>query len=412
MTPRDRILTALNHQQPDCVPIDLGGHRSSGIMAIAYNKLKKYLGITSGDIYVYDMVQQLALIEEPIPDLFGIDTIEMGRGFLLNESDWKEWLLPDGTPSKIPSYISLKKRGDDWLLLNDRGLELGVQKKGCLYFEQIYYPLAERGIADDDFCDLEERLGENIWSIPHPGAHLDINDENQLQQMVAGAKKLRMATDRAIIGLFGGNMFETPQMMYRTDNWLLYHLMYPQQAHAFLEKLAHIHLKNLEKWLSAVGRYIDIILFGDDLGSQSGPLVSVDMYREFYKPYHKMLWNRAKQLADVKVLLHSCGAIEPFIDDFIDAGLDAVNPVQISCSGMDARSLKKKYAGRITLWGGGCDTQSILPDASPDVVKKHVKKQMNILAPGGDFVFQQVHNIMANVPPENIVAMLEAVEQY
>lgn len=409
MTSRDRILTALNHQQPDRVPIDFGGHRSSGIMAIAYNQLKKYLDITSGDIYVYDMVQQLAIIEEPILDLFGIDTIEMGRGFLLNESDWQEWQLPDGTPCKIPSYITLQKQGDDWLLFDDRGLEIGAQKKGCLYFEQTYYPLAERGIADDDFCDLEERLGETIWSIPAPGGHLTVNDAEQLKQLAAGAQELRRSTNRAIIGLFGGNIFETPQMLYRMDNWLLYHLMYPKQVHAFLEKLATIHLKNLEKWLLAVGPSIDIILFGDDLGSQTGPLVSVDMYREFYKSYHKMLWNRAKQLAEVKVLLHSCGAIEPFIEEFIDAGLDAVNPVQIGCSGMDARSLKRRCGGRFTLWGGGCDTQSILPNASPVAVKKHVKKQIDILAPGGDFVFQQVHNVMANVPPENIVAMFEAV---
>lgn len=410
MSSRERILTALNHQQPDRVPIDFGGHRSSGIMAIAYHKLKKHLGITSGDIYVYDMIQQLAIVEEPVLRFFDVDTIEMGRGFLQNDANWKEWRLPDGTPCKIPHYVNVEKCGDAWYLLNEDGLELGVQKKGCLYFEQTHYPLAERGIEDDDFSDLEDRLGENMWSVAHPGGHLDANKPDEWQQLRDGARHLRESSDRAIIGLFGGNMFETPQMLYRMDNWLLYHMMYPDQVHAFLEKLAAIHLKNLEKWLSAVGQYIDIILFGDDLGSQSGPIISVDMYREFYKPFHKKLWQRAKALADVKVLLHSCGAIEPYIEDFIDAGLDAVNPVQISCAGMDAFSLKAKYGGRFTLWGGGCDTQSILPNAAPDEIKKHVRHQIDILAPGGDFVFQQVHNIMANVAPENIVAMFEAIK--
>ncbi len=412
MTSQQRILTALNHQQPDRVPIDFGGHRSSGIMAIAYHKLKKHLGITSGDIYVYDMIQQLAIVEEPVLRFFDVDTIEMGRGFLRNDSDWKEWRLPDGTPCKIPHYVNVEKRGENWYLLNDDGLELGVQKQGCLYFEQTHYPLAERGIADDDFSDLENRLGENMWAVAHPGGHLDANKPDDWQQLRDGARRLRESTDRAIIGLFGGNMFETPQMLYRMDNWLLYQMMYPDQVHIFLEKLATIHLRNLEKWLSAVGPYIDVILFGDDLGSQTGPLISVDMYREFYKPFHKKLWNRAKELADVKVLLHSCGAIEPYIEDFIDAGLDAVNPVQISCTGMDATLLKEKYGGRFTLWGGGCDTQSILPNAASDDIKKHVRQQIDILSPGGDFVFQQVHNIMANVPPENIVAMFKAVNNH
>ena len=405
MTPRERILTAFNHQQPNRIPVDFGGHRSSGIMAVAYARLKQHLGISSGDIYVYDMIQQLAIVEPPILDIFGVDTVEMGRGFLNSDSDWQDWVLPDGTPCKIPYYVHVDKRGDDWYLYNVDGLELGVQKKGCLYFEQTFYPLAERGIADDDFNDLESRLGENMWAVAHPGGHLDANNPDEAQQLSAGAKKLRDSTDRAIIGLFGGNMFETPQMLYRMDNWLLYQLMYPEKVQQFLERLANIYLKSLEKWLQAVGPYIDIVLFGDDLGSQSGPMISVDMYREFYKPHHKKLWRRAKELSDVKVLLHSCGAIEPFLEDFIDAGLDAVNPVQISCKNMDAVSLKAKYSRRLTFWGGGCDTQSILPNATPDDVKRHVRQQTNILAPGGGFVFQQVHNIMANVPPANIVAM-------
>jgi len=409
-TSRERILTALNHHQSDHVPVDFGGHRSSGIMAIAYNKLKKHLGIESGDIYIYDMMQQLAVIEPPILDLFGVDTIELGRAFMTDDSHWKAWTLPDGTPCNIPKYINLEKRGDDWLLLNSEGRPIFIQKKGSLYFEQIFYPWLEANPDEQDFSDLKDALSQ-LSGLSTPGEHFPL-DAAGLAFLAGRAKALRGSTDRAVIGLFGGNLFEMGHSLYRMDNFLLHQMLYPDAVHRFLRALCDLHLARLEKWLGAVGPYIDVVLFGDDFGGQSGPLISPEMYREFYKPLQKELWTRAKELADVKVLLHSCGGIEPFLEDFIDIGLDAVNPVQISSAGMDARVLKQQVGGRFTLWGGGCDTQTMLPDASPEEIKAHVRRQVDILAPGGDFVFQQVHNIMANVPPQNIVAMLEAVREF
>ncbi|MDZ7317158.1 MAG: methyltransferase [candidate division KSB1 bacterium] len=410
MTSRERILAALNHDQPDRPPIDLGGHRSSGIMAIAYKKLKDYLGIKTGDVYVYDVIQQLAIVEPPVLDEFGVDVVELGRGFLTDEADWKEWHLPDGTPCKIPAYVQMEKRGDDWLLLNKLGRPVGIQKKGCLYFEQLEYPLANRNFAEEDFSDLEKHLGEGMWSVPSPGGHLSLEGDD-LKRLAEGAKKLRDSTDRAVVGLFGGNLFETPQSLYRMDNYLTYLMLCPEQCLRLSEKLTEIYLHNLEKYLSAVGSFIDVILFGDDLGRQNGPLISPEMYREFYKPFHRKMWRRVKELADVKIMLHSCGSVEPFLDDLIDAGLDAVNPVQITAAGMDARILKEKYGERLTFWGGGCDTQRILPYASTEEVRAHVRRQVSVLYRGGGFVFQQVHNIMANVPPQNIAAMFQEINR-
>jgi uroporphyrinogen decarboxylase len=171
-----------------------------------------------------------------------------------------------------------------------------------------------------------------------------------------------------------------------------------------------MHLENLEVFLEAVGPYIDIVLFGDDLGMQTGPLISPAMYREFFKPRHQRLWQRAKELAPVKVMLHCCGSVRRLLPDLIDAGLDAINPVQISSAGMDARGLKADFGRDLTLWGGGCDTQRILPSGAPDEVRRHVQEQVRLLEPGGGFVFQQVHNILADVPPENIAAMYAAVQ--
>ncbi|MFB0566075.1 MAG: uroporphyrinogen decarboxylase family protein [Candidatus Aminicenantaceae bacterium] len=409
MTSRERVLTTLNQGLPDHVPVDFSGHRSSGIAAIAYPRLRQCLGLPPKPVRVYDMVQQLAIVDEDVLERFGVDTVEMGRGFLLEEKDWKDWSLPDGTPCKIPYYITIKKCGDDWYLFTDDGCELGVQKKGCLYFEQTYYPLMERGIENDDFSDLEDVLDRSIWTgVETPGAHLSL-DEEGLREMALRAKALRDSTDRAIIGLFGGSMFELPQMLYRMDNYLMFMALYPKQVIRLSEKLCEIHLKNLEKWISAVGEYIDIVLFGDDLGGQNGLLFSPEMYRLYYKPYHKKLWMRAKELADVKVLFHCCGSVRDLMSDLIDAGLDAINPVQITCSGMDSAELKEEFGKDVTLWGGGCDTRDVLPNATPEKVAEHVKEQVRILGRGGGFIFQQVHNIQADVPPENILAMFDSI---
>ena len=409
MTSRERVLEALDHRQPDRVPIDFSGHRSSGIAAIAYPRLREYLGLPPRPVRVYDMVQQLAIVDADVLDIFGIDTIELGRGFLLREKDWKDWILPDGTPCKIPYYINVEKRADDWYLLTDDGTEMGVQKKGCLYFEQTNFPLMERGIENDDFSDLEDMLSRTIWAgVPHPCAHLPL-DEEGLAEMARRAKALRESTDRAIVGLFGGNMFELPQWLYRMDNYLMYMSLYPEAIVRLSEKLCSIYMQNLEKWLGAVGRYIDIILFGDDLGGQNGPLLSPQMYRRYYKPYHQKLWQRARQLADVKVQLHCCGGIRELLGDLIEAGLDAINPVQITCAGMDTAELKAEFGRDLTFWGGGCDTRDVLGSATPRQVAEHVKAQVKVLNAGGGFVFQQVHNILADVPPDNIVAMFDAV---
>jgi uroporphyrinogen decarboxylase len=412
MTSREKVLAALNHIDTGYIPVDLSGHRSSGISAIAYNNLRKYLGLEPKTVKIYDMVQQLAIVDDDVLQLFNVDTVELGRAFLNNEKDWKPWILPDGTDCLIPFYVNVEKNGKDWLLLDNNGLQVGIQKQGCLYFEQTYFPLSERDYATDLFADLEEQMGNQMWSaVPHPGAHFPFNEEG-LKILAEKAKKLRENADKAIIGIFGGNMFEIPTMLFRMDNYMLNMAMYPEETLKFSEKLCEIHLKNLDKWLTAVGPYIDIVLFGDDLGGQSSALISPEMYREFYKPFHKKLWKRAKELADVKVMLHCCGSVKILLNDMIDAGLDAINPVQVSCNNMDPKDLKKEFGHRITFWGGGCDTQYVLPDKDVETVYKHVTEQINVLKQAGGFVFQTVHNIMANVPPQNIMAAFQAVKDF
>jgi uroporphyrinogen decarboxylase len=401
------VLAALNHQQPDRVPVDFGGHRSSGIAAIAYAKLRKALGLPDRPIRVYDPVQQLAIVDQDVLDRFGVDTIELGRGFALEDELWADWVLPDGTPCQMPRWALPEREPEQWVIRSASGRVIAKMPDGALYFEQCHWPFLER----DDFDHLAEAMTENMWcAVQSPPGPLAAGEEG-LRHLAEGARELRAETDRAIVGLFGGNLLEMGQFLYRIDQFLMLLAGNPQRAEAFLDRVVEMHLANLEKFLGAVGDWIDIILFGDDLGSQRGPQISPAMYRELFKPRHARMWRRAKELADVKIMLHCCGGVRPLLDDLIDAGLDAINPVQISCRGMEPRQLKADFGSRLTFWGGGCDTHLVLSRGTPEEVRRHVQEQVAILQPGGGFVFQQVHNILADVPPENIIAMFDAIQE-
>ncbi len=209
------------------------------------------------------------------------------------------------------------------------------------------------------------------------------------------------------------NFFEVPQFLYGIDEYLLNMGLYPEACKRLSERLCGFYLARMEKWLGAVGPYIDVMLCGDDLGGQTGPMMSPQMYREYFKPWHAKLWRRAKELAPhVCVHLHSCGGIEPLLADLIEAGLESSNPVQITCEGMRPEHLKAAYGNQFVFWGGGCDTRQVLPRGTPGEVREHVRRLLSIWAPGGGYVFQQVHNILDDVPVENIRSMFDAVREF
>jgi uroporphyrinogen decarboxylase len=318
----------------------------------------------------------------------------------------------------MPSWVKLERTIGEWVMKSPAGTVLGRMPDGALYFEQVNYPFIET----EDLPGLARAFEECMWTSgaaaapPGPAG----NGAEGPRILSRGAAVLRATGERAVIGLFGGNLLETGQFLYRNDNFFMLLAGEPDRAAAFLDKAVELHLENLRRFLAAVGDSIDIILFGDDLGMQTGPQISPQMYRTFFKPRHQLMWETAKTLAPagrggdpkrpvLRVMLHSCGSIRALLPDLIEAGLDAVNPVQISTSGMEAEGLKRDFGRDIVLWGGGCDTQSILRSGTPDQVRDHVRHQVQVLAPDGGFVFQQVHNILAGVPPANIVAMFDAV---
>lgn len=408
MNSRERIMRALNHQEPDRVPIDFSGHRSSGISAILYPRLRTFLGLPPRPVRVYDPIQQMAIVDEDMLDLFGVDTIELGRGFALNDEEWADWVLPDGSPCQMPVWTLPEREENRWVIRSKSGKIIAQMPDGVQYFHQTHYPFYE----EDNLDMLREALDQCMWSAvaSPPGPLVSGPDGDQL--FVQGARNLRASTDRAILGLFGGNLFELGQFLYRFDKFLMLLVLDPPRVHDFLDRLVDMHLENLESYLKLVGKYIDIIVFGDDLGMQTGPQVSPEMYREYFKPRHSKMWQRAKELADVKVMLHCCGGVRQLLPDLIDAGLDAINPVQISSRGMEPEKLKADFGDKLVFWGGGCDTQHILPLGTPDEVRAHVRKNIEIFKNGGGFVFQQVHNILANIPPANVAAMFDVVNDY
>ena len=413
MTARERVMAALNFKQPDRVPLDFNAHRSSGINVIAYRELRKFLDLPPSPLYIYDFIQQLAIVEKDVLDLFDVDTFQLGCDFDQKPGYWKDWQLQDGTPCKIPAVIDARKETKGGYIYNAQGKEIGKQPLGCHYFEQSCFPLAD-DFEKEDFSDFEDLAQDVMWlNVPCPPVTLDYKTPQGAKELREAAAATRDSTDRAIYGIFGGNLVETAQFIFRMDNLLCELLANPQRIHNFLDALMERHMANLKAFLDAAGDYIDIIGFGDDMGSQGGPQFSPDVYMEFFYPREKIMWSYIhERFAEMKICLHCCGGVRPLMPLLADAGLDAINPVQFTCKDMDLAELKKEFHGKLTLWGGGCDTRDMLPNSTPDKIIPHVKANLEILNKGGGFIFQQVHNILADVPPANVTAMFKTVREF
>jgi len=409
MTGRERIIAALNFKQPDQVPLDFNAHRSSGISVTAYRGLRRYLDLPPSPLYVYDFIQQLAIVERDVLDLFDIDAFQLGCDFDQKPEYWKDWALEDGTPCKIPAAIDARRTYEGAFLYNTKGKIIGKQPPGCLYFEQTIFPFADDH-DKEDFSDYDETQQDVMWSyIPCPPMPVDYKTPGGAKKLREFAAVTRASTDRAIYGIFGGNLVETGQFTFRMDNFLCDLLMNPKRIHRFLDILMLRHMANLKAYLDAAGDYIDVIGFSDDMGTQNGPQFSPEIYMEFFYPREKQMWSYIhERFPELKICMHCCGGVRPLLPLMADAGLDAINPVQFVCEDMDLTELKSELYGKLTLWGGGCDTRDVLPKSDVKTVASHVRSNIETLNKGGGFVFQQVHNILADVPSENIVGMFKA----
>ncbi|MHB1484173.1 MAG: uroporphyrinogen decarboxylase family protein [Saccharofermentanales bacterium] len=410
MNSRERILAAINHKEPDRVPVDLGATPSSGISAIAYKNLKKYLGITSGHTRVYDVVQQVAQPENMILDRFGIDVIDIGRAFNTLDRDWSPVVLPDGGDAYYPAWFKPVSQEDKSVLAyNKDGVLVGKMPVGATFFDQTTFPYLDE--YPKDYSSLQEAMGKVVWQALAHSPWDNAGAADFWKTLREKAIELRNNSDRAIMIVCGCNLFEWGTFLRRMDNFLMDIYTEPEEVEKLLDALLEIHLATLEKVCAAVGDVVDILRFGDDLGMDSGPFMSPEIYHNIFQPRHKKLCNYVKSNSKMKTFLHSCGSIYKLLPDLIDAGYDIINPVQTTSFEMDPVKLKKEFGADITFWGGGCDTRFILNNGTPEQVRDDVKRRVEILAPGGGFVFNPIHNIMPDVPPENIVAMFDALSE-
>ena len=411
MTSRERILAAIGHRQPDKVPVDLGATPSSGISAIAYGNLKKHLGLQQGHTRVYDVVQQLAQPEDFILDRFGIDAIDIGRAFNPKDSDWQPTTLMDGQTAQYPAWFHPERQPDGSFIARMKdGLDIAHMPATGTFYDQTYFPYLDDYPAD--FRDLDREMGRILWATLAHSPWDHARDPGFWDTLRERALELRRTSDRALMVVIGCNLFEWGTFLRRMDNFLMDLVAEPEQVERLLDALMERHLATLEKACCAVGDVADVIRFGDDLGTNGGPFMSPNTYRQLFKPRHTILCDYVHKHSKMKTFLHSCGSIRALLPDLIEAGYDVINPVQTTCLGMEAEGLKKDFGKDICFWGGGCDTRTVLPTGTPQEVKDHVKRRLEILMPGGGFVFNTVHNILPDVPPQNIVAMFEAIHEF
>ncbi|GAA0181481.1 uroporphyrinogen decarboxylase family protein [Clostridium sediminicola] len=399
ITSRERVRIGLNHREADMVPIDFGGMRSTGINAMAYNKLKKYLNIEGGVTKLYDVFQQLAEPEIEVLRIMNGDVVQLHRyepAFGINIGKWKNGKLMDGSDCIVPyDYNPIRNKNNDSEIINNDKV-IAKMPNGGLYFDVVHHPYENCQTKDD------------IDKIPIP----EIN-ATEIEFLKSEAKRLYERTSYSILGSFGGNILEAGQLDWGYEKFYMEMALNPDLIHYYLEKKTAAYLRDLEKYLAAVGEYIDVIQFGDDLGTQESLQVSLQMYRDIIKPYHAIQYEYVRNnYPTIKVFLHSCGAIYTIIPDLIDAGVQILNPVQLSANNMDAATLKREFGKELTFWGAGVSTQTTLASGSIEDIKREAKEMMEIFAPGGGFIFSQIHNIQANTSPQKIMAIYETAKQY
>ncbi len=379
MTSRQRVLKAINHEIPDRVPIDLGGFQT-GIHKRAYAELLTHLGIED-DISILDPVQQLAKPCEELLERFHVDI---------------RYVCAHGPDSFKGSIEQNVRDGKLWHDLKDEfGVVWSMPDDQQLYMDISHHPLADATVAD-------------LAGYPFPVG----NDPTRFTGVRQQALELRRETPYAISTGIGGVVYEICLYMRGLERWFMDMMDNPAFCEALLDKTLAFWIDYYKGFMAELGDLVDIVMIGDDVGGQSGPLFSPEFYRKIVKPRHKKLVQHIKSLTSAKIWYHTCGSVAEYIPDLLDNGIDILNPVQISAEGMDPAELKNKYGDELVLWGGAIDTQHVLPFAAPSEIRAHVRKNLEIFKPGGGYVFNNVHNIQVGVPAENIVALFDAAYEF
>ncbi len=418
MNSRERVDLTLTHQQPDLVPLDLGGSAVTGMHASSVYLLRQALKLDPPGTPV-KVVEPYQVLGEIAPDLIlalGVDVLPLGGPrnlFGFRNENWKAWRLFDGTPVLVPEAFNTQPEANGSILMypeGDRSVPAsGVMPPGGYYFDTI----TRQPPLDEEKLDPQDNLQE----------FGPISDAD-LAHFASEVERLWDGTDKAILGNFGGTAFgdialvpvpwiKQPRGIRDVAEWYMSTASRRDYVYQVFERQCEIGLANLEKIFGVVGNRVSaVFVTGTDFGTQNGPFISPRSYRSLFMPFHKLVNDWVHYHTTWKTFIHSCGSVTALIPDFIEAGFDILNPVQTSAAGMQAQGLKERFGERLVFWGGGVDTQKELPFGTPAEVRAQVRQRMQLFGKGGGFVFNTIHNVQARIPPENLVALYEAVAEY
>ena len=415
MTPRERVQKALNHEQPDQVPVEFGATPTTGIHVTVVAALRDHYGLEQRPVKVNEPYQMLGLVEEDLQQALGIDVDGFGpRGTIFGfpNENWREYRLPWGQEALVSRHFQTTQDDSGDLLIYPQGDRTappsGRMPAGGFFFDSIIRqpPLDEAALDPAD--NLEEFGPVSGEDLDHFRAEVARLADSPLARVgnVGG-------TGFGDIALVPAPFLTHPRGIRDVEEWYVSTLTRQDYVHQVFSRQCEIALANLEKLGEVIGDAIDVLFVcGTDFGTQLSTFCSSEAFFDLYAPYYRQINDWVHANTSWKTLKHSCGAVAAFIPHFVDVGFDILNPVQCSAAGMDARHLKEAYGDRITFWGGGVDTQKTLPFGTPQEVRAEVLERCEIFSPGGGFVFNAVHNIQARSPMENVLAMFDAVREF
>jgi uroporphyrinogen decarboxylase len=372
-------LAALQHREPDRVPIDLGGNQT-GIHKVAYARLLEHLGLEE-EVEILDLVQQLAKPSEAVLQRLRVDT---------------RYVWAQGAASFDAQVVKRERDGRRWSDFTDEfGVTWSMPDDAPNYFDITHSPLATLSL-------------EEIRQYPFPRG----DDPSRFDGLRERAMRIRGETPYAVVSGISGVVYEICWYMRGLENLFLDMVQRPEILEAIIDRTLQFWLDWFRLFLDEVADVVDVIMIGDDLGGQKGPLFSPKIYRSIVKPRQQRLVRYIKERTSAKIWYHTCGSVLEYIPDLIENGIDILNPIQVSAANMEPRELKRRFGHQLCFWGGGIDSQHTLPRAKPSAIRDEARKHIDALKPGGGYVFNSVHNIQADVPPENVLALFDTAHEF
>ena len=423
MTSRERVLAAINHRQPDRVPIDLGATLQTGINASALYQLRKFLGLPERDITVHNISQMLGWVEKDLRDVVQTDVVGLFHPEdtlgIVGKGEKQRFLMPDGTPTLLNAEDQYDATPDGGVYMYPQGDRTA---KPSIYMAPggSYFNFIDRSPG----VDMDEVDEEDLTPREDFKTLFSVMSDETARYYEREAKRLYEETDYAIVGnlsgagfgdpgLYPGPFEKAPRGIRKFDDWCVAELLYPDYVHEVFSLQTETMLKNLEIYRQAVGDRIQVCyVSAKDFGTQTSEFMSSATFQALYKPYYTKICGWIHENTNWKTFFHSCGSVVRLLDDFVDMGMDILNPVQLSATGMDPHMLKDKYGDKLVFWGGGVDTQTTLPRGTTEEVAAQVKERLEILSRDGGYVFNTIHNIVSGVPAENIWAAFKAVHEF